>query len=30
MDLGDGTVQGHRFDLDADDLSLLQLGKDAI
>ena len=30
MDLDEGTVQGHGFDLHADDLSLLQLCKDAI
>ena len=30
MDLDEGAVQGHGFDLHADDLSLLQLGKDAI
>ena len=30
MDLHDGTVQRHGFELHADDLSLLQLGKDAI
>ena len=30
MDFDDGAVQGHGFDLHADDLSALQLGKDAI
>ena len=30
MDLDEGAVQGHGFDLHADDLSVLQLGKDAI
>jgi len=30
MDRDDGAVQGHGFDLHADDLSLLQLSKDAI
>ena len=30
MDLDDGTVQGAGFDLHADDMSMLQLGKDAI
>jgi hypothetical protein len=30
MDLDDGTVQGDGFDLHADDLGVLQLGKDAI
>ena len=30
MDLDDGTVQGDGFDLHADDLRVLQLGKDAI
>ena len=30
MDLDDGTVQGHGFDLHADDLSMLQLCKYAI
>ena len=30
MDLDDGTVQGHGFDLHADDLRVLQLCKDAI
>ena len=30
MDLDDGTVQGDGFDLQADDLSVLQLGKYAI
>jgi len=30
MDLDDGTVQGYGFDLHADDLRVLQLGKDAI
>lgn len=30
MNLDDGTIQGHGFDRDADDLRLLQLGKDAI
>jgi hypothetical protein len=30
MDLNDGTVQRHGFELHADDLRLLQLGKDAI
>ena len=30
MDLDDGTVQGDGFDFHADDLCVLQLGKDAI
>ena len=30
MDLDDGTVQGDGFDLHAEDLRVLQLGKDAI
>lgn len=30
MDLDEGTVQRHGFDRDADDLRLLQLGKNAI
>jgi hypothetical protein len=30
MDLDDRTVQRHGFELHADDLSLLQVGKDAI
>ena len=30
MDLDDGTVQGHGFDLHADDPCVLQLGKNAI
>jgi hypothetical protein len=30
MDLDEGTVQGHGFDLHADDLSMVQLGKYAI
>ena len=30
MNLDDGTVQGHGFDLHADDLSLLQLGNSAV
>ena len=30
MDLDDGAVQGHGFDLHAEDLRMLQLSKDAI
>ena len=30
MDLDEGAVQGHGFELHADDLLVLQLGKDAI
>ena len=30
MDLDDGAVQGHSLDLHAEDLRVLQLGKDAI
>ncbi len=30
MDFDEGAVQGHGFDLYADDLNLLQLGKEAI
>lgn len=30
MDLDEGTIQRHDFDLDPDDLGLLQLGKHAI
>ena len=30
MDLDEGAVQGHGFDLHPDDLSVLQLGKDTI